>query len=182
MPALEVRDLHKSFGGVPVLRGVSLSLLPGQVTGLAGENGAGKSTLMKIATGQLRQDSGEVLIEGEVVSHPDPLQVRKLGVAIVPQELAPYPDLMVYENLFIGRELRGRAGLLDRRAMVAQARTMLSELGVDVDPSTRMNRLSVALTQIVEIAKATTWGAKVLFLDEPTSSIPDREVEKLLGE
>jgi len=178
-PALEVRDLQKSFGGVPVLRGVSLSLFPGQVTGLAGENGAGKSTLMKIATGQLRQDGGAVLIDGEVVSHPDPLHVRKLGVAIVPQELAPYPDLTVYENLFVGRELRNRAGMLDRRAMVAQARTMLSELGVDVEPTTRMNRLSVALTQIVEIAKATTWGAKVLFLDEPTSSIPDREVDRL---
>ena len=113
-PALEVRDLQKRFGGVPVLSGVCLSLFPGQVTGLAGENGAGKSTLMKIATGQLRQDGGEVLIDGEVVSHADPILVRKLGVAIVPQELAPYPDLMVYGNPFVGRERRGRAGLLGR--------------------------------------------------------------------
>ena len=177
--ALHVRDLHKGFGGVPVLRGVTFSLFPGQLTALAGENGAGKSTVMKIATGQLRQDSGEVRIGDHVLTHHDPLHVRKLGVAIVPQELAPYPDLTVYENLFVGRELRTKAGTLDRRAMVAQAREMLAVFDVDVDPRTRMNRLSVALTQIVEIAKATTWGAKVLFLDEPTSSIPDREVDRL---
>lgn len=178
-PALEVRGLHKAFGGVPVLRGVGFSLFPGTLTALAGENGAGKSTLMKIATGQVHQDAGDVLIDGHVLSHHDPLHVRKLGVAIVPQELAPYPDLTVYENLFVGRELRTKAGTLDRRAMVSEARKMLSVFDVDVDPRMRMNRLSVALTQIVEIAKATTWGAKVLLLDEPTSSIPDREVDRL---
>jgi ribose transport system ATP-binding protein len=178
-PALEVQDLHKAYGGVPVLRGVSFSLHPGTLVALAGENGAGKSTLMKIATGQVRPDAGQVLIDDQVLAHPDPLHVRKLGVAIVPQELAPYPDLTVYENLFVGREKRTAAGTLNRRAMIADAREMLAVFDVDVDPRTRMNRLSVALTQIVEIAKATTWGAKVLFLDEPTSSIPEREVDRL---
>ncbi|MEP6462911.1 MAG: sugar ABC transporter ATP-binding protein [Frankiaceae bacterium] len=178
-PALEMRGLYKSFGGVPVLRGVGFPVLAGQVIGLAGENGAGKSTLMKIATGQVRQDSGDVLIDGELLIRPDPVQVRHLGVAMVPQELSPYPDLTVYENLFVGRELRTRAGSLDRRAMVTRAGEMLSVFDVDVDPRTRMRLLSTALTQIVEIAKATTWGAKVLFLDEPTSSIPDREVGRL---
>ncbi|MGY1622892.1 sugar ABC transporter ATP-binding protein [Geodermatophilus sp. SYSU D00965] len=178
-PALEVRDLHKAFGGVPVLRGVSFSMHPGRLIALAGENGAGKSTLMKIATGQVRPDAGQVLINGQLLTHHDPLHVRKLGVAIVPQELAPYPDLTVYENLFVGRESRTPAGTLNRRAMIAEAREMLEVFDVDIDPRTRMNRLSVALTQIVEIAKATTWGAKVLFLDEPTSSIPEREVDRL---
>jgi len=179
MPALEVRDLEKAFGGVPVLRGVSFSLHPGTLVALAGENGAGKSTLMKIATGQLRQDAGEVLLNGEVATHLDPAHARRMGVAIVPQELAPYPDLTVYENLFVGRELRTRAGMLNRRRMIDEARRMLRVFDVDIDPRTPMNRLSVALTQIVEIAKATTWGATVLFLDEPTSSIPDREVDRL---
>ncbi len=179
--ALEVRDLEKSFGGVPVLRGVSFALMPGRVTALVGENGAGKSTAMKIATGQLRTDAGEVLVAGEPITHPDPLQMRRLGVTIIPQELAPYPDLTVYENLFVGRELHTRTRSLNRRAMVEQAREMLAVFGVDVDPHTRMRDLSVALTQIVEIAKATTWGAKVLFLDEPSSSIPEQEVTRLHG-
>jgi ribose transport system ATP-binding protein len=178
-PALEVRDLHKTFGGVPVLLGVGFSVLPGRVTGLAGENGAGKSTLMKIVSGQYQQDTGQVVVRGQELLHADPIHARALGVGIVPQELAPYPDLTVYENLFVGRELHGRAGLLDHRAMVRQAREMLAVYEVDVDPRTRMGRLSVALTQIVEIAKATTWGAKVLLLDEPTSSIPEREVSRL---
>jgi ribose transport system ATP-binding protein len=178
-PALEVQDLQKAYGGVPVLRGVSFALHPGRLVALAGENGAGKSTLMKIATGQVRPDAGQVLVDGQVLAHPDPLHVRKLGVSIVPQELAPYPDLTVYENLFVGREKRTPAGTLNRRGMIAEAREMLAVFDVDVDPRTRMNRLSVALTQIVEIAKATTWGAKVLFLDEPTSSIPEREVDRL---
>jgi ribose transport system ATP-binding protein len=179
VPALEVRDLQKAFGGVPVLRGVSFALHSGALVALAGENGAGKSTLMKIATGQLRQDAGQVLVNGEAITHLDPLQARRMGVSIVPQELAPYPDLTVYENLFVGRELRTRTGTLDRRGMVHEARRMLEVFDVDIDPRMPMNRLSVALTQIVEIAKATTWGAKVLFLDEPTSSIPDREVDRL---
>ncbi|GEP33981.1 sugar ABC transporter [Nocardioides szechwanensis] len=179
VPALEVRDLVKGFGGVPVLRGLSFELRAGRVVALVGENGAGKSTAMKIATGQLRADSGQVYVAGELLSQPDPMQLRKLGVTIIPQELAPYPDLTVYENLFVGRELRTRLGTLDRREMVAEARKMLAVFDVDIDPHLRMGRMSVALTQIVEIAKATTWGAKVLFLDEPSSSIPEREVARL---
>ncbi len=179
--ALEVRELEKGFGGVPVLKGTSLTVAAGTLTVLAGENGAGKSTLMKIVTGQLRQDAGEVHVDGRRLERADPQHARALGVGIVPQELAPYPELTVYENLFVGRELRTRGGLLDRRAMVARSREMLATFGVDVDPRTRLERLSVALTQIVEIAKATTWGARVLLLDEPTSAIPDREVERLYG-
>ncbi|HEY5857438.1 MAG TPA: sugar ABC transporter ATP-binding protein [Aldersonia sp.] len=178
-PALEVRNLAKSFGAVPVLRDVSFSVEPGRLTVLAGENGAGKSTLMKIVTGQLRRDRGEVLIDGAPVDHPDPAQARALGVGIVPQELAPYPDMLVYENLFVGRELRTTGGLLNRRAMITQARAMLEVFGVEIDPKSPMRHLSVALTQLVEIAKATTWGARILLLDEPTSAIPEREVDRL---
>ncbi|MCW2913782.1 MAG: transporter related [Actinomycetia bacterium] len=177
--ALECRDLAKAFGGVPVLKGVSLSLEAGSVTALAGENGAGKSTMMKIASGQVKPDRGQVLIGGEALSQADPRAAHRQGVAIVPQELAPIMDMKVYENLFIGRELRGRAGLLDRRAMAREAREILDVFGVEIDPQATMRKLSVGLRQLVEIAKCTSGGAKVLLLDEPSSAISDREVERL---
>ncbi|OZM82765.1 sugar ABC transporter ATP-binding protein [Pseudonocardia sp. MH-G8] len=178
---LECRGLVKAFGGVPVLKGVSLALDPGTVTALAGENGAGKSTLMKIVSGLVRPDTGEVLVAGRPLHRADPREARGLGVAIVPQELAPISDMTVYENLFLGRELRTRVGLLDRRRMAAQAREMLAVFDVDIDPATPMRRLGVALCQLVEIVKNSSWGARVLLLDEPTSAIPEREVDRLYG-
>jgi ribose transport system ATP-binding protein len=177
--ALQARELRKSFGGIPVLRGVSLALRPGTVTALAGENGAGKSTLMKIVSGQLRQDAGEVLVDGEQLRRADPRDARALGVGIVPQELAPILDMTVYENLFVGRELRRRSGLLDRKRMAAKARELLDVFEVDIDPHAPMQRLTVALRQIVEIVKNTTAGARVVLLDEPTSAISKQEVERL---
>jgi len=177
--ALHVSHVAKGFGGVPVLRDISFDLHPGELTVLAGENGAGKSTLMKIITGQLKADAGEVSVAGVPLHHADPKLARSLGVGIVPQELAPYPEMTVYENLFVGRELRTRFGTLDRREMARQARQMLETFDADIDPRRRMGDLSIALIQLVEVAKATTWGAKVLLLDEPTSAIPDREVERL---
>lgn len=179
VPAIAVRGIQKSYGGVVVLKPTSFSVAPGHVTALAGENGAGKSTILKIISGQVRPDQGEVLIGGEPLTHADPVAARRLGVAIVPQELAPYPDLAIYENIFVGREIRNRAGLLDRRTMARQAREMLDVFELDIDPTLKMNQLSVALIQIVEIAKATTWGARVLLFDEPTSAIPDHEVSRL---
>jgi len=175
----ECRDLTKAFGGVPVLKGISLALEAGTVTALAGENGAGKSTMMKIASGQLRADRGEVLIEGEPLAHGDAHAAHRQGVAIVPQELASIMEMKVYENLFVGRELRSRTGLLDRRAMIRRAAERLEVFGVDIDPQASMRSLSVGLRQLVEIAKSSSGGARVLMLDEPTSAISDREVERL---
>ncbi|WP_405927279.1 sugar ABC transporter ATP-binding protein [Streptomyces sp. NBC_00035] len=179
--ALECRGLVKAFGGISVLRGVSLTLEPGTVTALAGENGAGKSTLMKIVSGQVRPDAGDVFVAGEALRHADARIARELGVGIVPQELAPILDMTVYENLFAGRELKRRSGLLDRRRMAARAREMLEVFGVDIDPQAPMRRLTVALRQIVEITKTTSWGARVVLLDEPTSAISGHEVERLYG-
>jgi ribose transport system ATP-binding protein len=179
--SLECRELTKSFGGLPVLRGVSLRLEPGTVTVLAGENGAGKSTLLKIASGQLRADEGEVLVGGEPLAAGDVNAARAAGIGIVPQELAPIPDLSIYENLFVGRELRTRIGMLDRRRMIKGAQDMLTVFGIDLDPRVKMRRLSVGMTQLVEIVKNTSWGARTVFLDEPTSAIPDREVERLFA-
>ncbi|MDO8880393.1 MAG: sugar ABC transporter ATP-binding protein [Coriobacteriia bacterium] len=178
-PALTVRGVSKSYGGVTVLHSASLTVPAGHVMALAGENGAGKSTLLKIVSGQVRPDSGEVHVYGTQLTQHDPISARRLGVAIVPQELAPYPDLTIYENIFVGREIRNRAGVLDRPEMAKQAREMLDVFELDIDSRWQMNRLSVALVQIVEIAKATTWGARVLLLDEPTSAIPDHEVGRL---
>ncbi|HEY5879895.1 MAG TPA: sugar ABC transporter ATP-binding protein [Nakamurella sp.] len=177
--ALSCRDLAKGFGGVPVLKGVSFDLQPGTVTALAGENGAGKSTLMKIASGIVDPDRGQVTIEGHDLTRADPRLARHLGVSIIPQELAPIQDMTVYENLFLGREIRNRAGLLNRTAMIKQARTMLEVFDVDLDPRTKMRRLSVAVSQIVEIVKGASGGARVLLFDEPTSAIPEREVARL---
>jgi ribose transport system ATP-binding protein len=177
--AIQVLDAQKSYGGIPVLGGVSFNIPAGHIVALAGENGAGKSTLMKIISGQVKADAGDVFVFGEKLIQGDPRISRRAGISIVPQELAPYADLTVYENLFVGREIRNRLGLLNRNEMAKQATSMLEVFGVEIDPKVKMNRLSVALTQIVEIAKATSWGARILLLDEPTSAIPEREVAQL---
>ena len=179
-PMLWCSGVHMSFGGVPVLRDVSIRLEPGTVTALAGENGAGKSTLMKIASGQYRPDSGRVEVRGEPLPAGRTQAAYALGVAIVPQELASIPEMMVYENLFVGREIKNRLGLLNRSAMIAIARTQLQSFGLEIDPRVRMGTLPVGVRQIVEIIKATERGARVLLLDEPTSAIARREVALLV--
>jgi ribose transport system ATP-binding protein len=179
--ALACRGIAKAFGGVPVLKDVSLALEPGTITALAGENGAGKSTFMKVAAGQVRADRGEVDVHGRPLAAADPRAAHALGVAIVPQELAPILDMRVYENLFVGRELRGRLGTLDRRRMADEARDALAVFGLDIDVQARMRDMSVALRQMVEIVKCTSRGARVLLLDEPTSAIAEREAERLFG-
>jgi len=178
VPALECLEINKGFAGVPVLKGINLALDPGTVTALAGENGAGKSTLMKIASGQYRADSGGVSVAGEQLPVGNPQAANQFGVAIVPQELASIPDMTVYENLFVGRELR-RGGFLRRNAMKAEAQAMLGRFGLDLSPDVLMGSLPVGIRQIIEIAKATTRGAKVLLLDEPTSAIAEKEVGRL---
>lgn len=181
VPTFECYDLRKEFGGIPVLKGISLSLMAGTITALVGENGAGKSTLMKIASGQYRPDGGSVRVRGESLSAGNAQAAYRLGVAIVPQELASVLDMTVYENLFIGRELRSKFGTLKRRAMIERTRENLAVFGVDVEPTALMRSLAVGLRQIVEIVKATNTGARVLLLDEPSSAISEHEVERLVG-
>ena len=175
---LECTDIHKSFGGVPVLKGISLQLEPGTVTALAGENGAGKSTLMKIISGQYSADHGEVSVKGATLAPGNTRDAVRHGVAIVPQELASIEDMTVYENLFVGRELK-RGPFLNRRAMIAEAKETLAVFDVGISPTARMGSLPVGLRQIVEIVKAARTGAQVVMLDEPTSAISEREVEGL---
>jgi ribose transport system ATP-binding protein len=175
---LECSGITKSFGGVPILKGVTLRLEPGTVTALAGENGAGKSTLMKIISGQYSADEGTVSVHGSTLTPGSPRDAVRHGVAIVPQELASIEDMTVYENLFVGRELR-RGPFLNRRAMIAEARETLGLFDVAISPTARMGSLPVGLRQIVEIVKAARTGARVMMLDEPTSAISEREVEGL---
>jgi len=175
---LECSDIEKSFGGVPVLTGITLNLEPGTVTALAGENGAGKSTLMKIVSGQYTADHGTVTVQGHALTSGNTKDAVKHGVAIVPQELASIEDMTVYENLFVGREIR-IGPFLNRRAMIDEARDALGVFGVDISPTARMGSLPVGLRQIVEIVKAARTGARVVMLDEPTSAISEREVEGL---
>jgi ribose transport system ATP-binding protein len=175
---LECQNLSKGFGGIPVLKDVSLALEHGTVTALAGENGAGKSTLMKIASGQYRADAGTVSVDGAELHAGNMAEAHRQGVAIVPQELASIPDMTVYENLFVGQETK-RLGFLDRRAMIRQAQEALRDFHVDIKVTARMRSLPVGLQQIVEIVKAARTGAKVLLLDEPSSAISEREVEGL---
>jgi len=175
---LECSGITKSFGGVPILKGVTLRLEPGTVTALAGENGAGKSTLMKIISGQYTADDGTVSVRGSALTPGNPRDAVRHGVAIVPQELASIEDMTVYENLFVGRELR-RGPFLNRRAMIAEARKTLGLFDVAISPTARMGSLPVGLRQIVEIVKAARTGARVVMLDEPTSAISEREVEGL---
>ncbi|BCI53412.1 sugar ABC transporter [Mycolicibacterium litorale] len=175
---LECADIEKAFHGVPVLKGITLHLEPGTVTALAGENGAGKSTLMKIISGQYTADRGVVTVRGNELTAGSTKDAVKHGVAIVPQELASIEDMTVYENLFVGRELK-RGPFLNRRAMIDEARDALAVFGVNIEPTARMGSLPVGLRQIVEIVKAARTGAQVVMLDEPTSAISEREVEGL---
>ena len=179
MASIICNDIVKGFGGVPVLKGISVTFEPGTVTVLVGENGAGKSTLIKIIAGLETADSGEVFLDDKPLMKGDPRLANLQGIRLVPQELAPIPDMTVYENLFIGRELHTKAGLLDRKRMIREAKELLLSFDVDIDPLTPARRLSVTMLQLVEIVKATSEGATALLLDEPTSAIPDREIEGL---
>jgi ABC-type sugar transport system ATPase subunit len=178
-PVLTVRGLTKSFVGNLVLQDADLELLPGQVLGLVGENGAGKSTLMKILAGVHQADEGTVEIGGEQVSFSHPVQAQQAGLSTVFQEFNLLPERSVAENIWLGREPR-RRGLVDTRAMNAATDELLTGLGITGLRATRRVRsLSVAEQQVVEIAKAVSFDARIIQMDEPTAALADHEVELL---
>jgi inositol transport system ATP-binding protein len=180
-PALEVRGLHKQFPGVKALDGVQLRVERSEVHALLGENGAGKSTLLKILSAAQAADQGECLLEGRLLDPADtPLARQKLGLVTIYQEFNLLPFMSVAENLYIGREPT-RRGLIDWKRMRAQARAVLSDLGLDVDPEIEVRWLSVAQQQMVEIARAMTQSAKLIIMDEPTAALSSREVDVLHG-
>lgn len=177
-PILRLHRVTKRFPGVTAVEDVDLDVRPGEVHVLAGENGAGKSTLMKLLTQVEQPSSGHIEMAGHPVSARGPGHARKLGIAMVYQELALAPHLSVAENLLLGDE-PGRAGYVSRRAQVRAARALLERVGLAVDPDRLVARLSVAAQQRVELAKALAVDAKVLILDEPTASLSEQEAEEL---
>jgi ribose transport system ATP-binding protein len=181
VPVLQLRDIQKRFPGVHALRGVSLDVHAGEVVALLGENGAGKSTLMKIAGGIEQPDSGDVLVEGARVLMRDVQTATALGLAFIHQELNLLDNLDVAGNVLLGREpTRGGAlRLIDRAKMRRAVRPYLDQLGLDVSPDTPMAALSIAQQQLVEIAKALSLDARLLIMDEPTSSLTLAETARL---
>ncbi|WP_217181679.1 sugar ABC transporter ATP-binding protein [Streptomyces sp. AC495_CC817] len=177
-PILKVEGVSKGFPGVQALKAVDLEVRAGEVMVLVGENGAGKSTLMKILSGIYTKDEGRILVDGEEVELTSPLQAQQLGITIIHQELNLMPDLTVAQNIFIGREPR-RAGVLSERKLNAEAGALLRRLDIRLDPRRPVGELTVAEQQMVEIAKALSFDARVLIMDEPTSALTDAEVETL---
>jgi ribose transport system ATP-binding protein len=178
-PLVRMTGIAKAFSGVAVLDDVSFDLQAGETHALLGGNGAGKSTLMKILEGVYRPDRGTVEIDGERVELRSPQVARIHGVAMIFQELSLVPTLTVAQNIYLTREPRTRGGLLDDRTLERQARVLLAELGVDIDPRAEVRRLGAASMQLVEIAKALSQNARVLIMDEPTASLARNEVEAL---
>ncbi len=177
-PILRVEGISKGFPGVQALKGVHLEVHAGEVLVLVGENGAGKSTLMKILSGIYTKDEGTISFDGREVELTGPLQAQELGVTIIHQELNMMPDLTVAQNIYIGREPKN-GPFLSERKLNAAAAELLQRLGIDLDPRARVGELTVAEQQMVEIAKALSFNARVLIMDEPTSALTDSEVETL---
>lgn len=176
---LEMKNIHKKFPGVYALRGVELALHAGEVLAIVGENGAGKSTLINVLGGIHKRDQGEILIDGELVDIKDVLDARAAGISIIHQELVLVPYLSAAENIFINREPRNRAGLIDYKKMYRDAREFIDELGLDIPADVPVMGMTIAQQQMVEIVKAVSFNARIIVMDEPTSSISDKEVEAL---
>jgi len=177
---LQARGLGKRFAGVAALEGADLVLRAGEVHALMGQNGAGKSTLIKLLTGVIRPDSGEMWVNGQAVSPSSPAEAQNLGISTVYQEVNLCPNLSVAENIVGGRYPRRRwTGAIDWNAVYAQARDVLAGLHLDIDPKRPLSDFPVAVQQMVAIARALSVSAKVLILDEPTSSLDEREVQEL---
>ncbi|MFN8492835.1 MAG: sugar ABC transporter ATP-binding protein [Caldilineaceae bacterium] len=176
---LVMENISKAFPGVKALSDVQLTVHRGTVHALMGENGAGKSTLMKVLIGMYTLDSGTITFQGKPVQIPDTETALKLGISMIHQELSPVPYMTVAENIFLGREPLGRFGLIDKRKLIADTQALLDRLEIKLNPTTLMKNLSVASTQMVEIAKAISYDASLIIMDEPTSAITEREVDHL---
>lgn len=178
---VRMTSIDKFFPGVHALKSASFDLAPGEVHALMGENGAGKSTMMKVLSGIYAPDGGTVEVEGAQVRINGPRAAQSLGIGIIHQELALMPDLTVAQNIFIGREPRGRFGTLDEGALNTGAAALFAEMHVDMDPTTEVRGLTIARQQMVEIAKALSFRSRILIMDEPTAALNDAETAELFA-
>ena len=172
---LVMKNINKSFPGVRALKDVSLSLQRGEVRALIGENGAGKSTLMKILSGVYQADSGQIFWEGKETKIHSTTEAADMGISIIYQELNLMPNMSILENIFLGREYKKARFLMDFKKAAQEARVYADMVGLNLDVHTLVQDLSIAQRQMVEVAKALSMHAKLIVMDEPTSSLTDRE-------
>ncbi|MEH6943346.1 sugar ABC transporter ATP-binding protein [Bacillus sp. JJ722] len=176
---ITMKGIHKSFGTNQVLTGVDFELLPGEVHALMGENGAGKSTMMNVLTGLHKRDQGTIEINGVEKYFSNPKEAEKNGIAFIHQELHVWPEMTVLENLFIGKELKSKFGLLKTKEMKALAEEQFKKLSVTISLDQLAGKCSVGEQQMIEIAKALMTNAEVIIMDEPTAALTEREIVKL---
>jgi ABC-type sugar transport system ATPase subunit len=176
---IQADGVHKRYGGVHALRGAGLSVYPGEVHALVGENGSGKSTLLKILSGQVQPDDGSIMLAGRPMIVRNPTDALRQGIATVTQETTLALDLSIAENVFLGHRMAARRGFIDWRRTRGMARQALARLDLNLDPGTVVRRLRPDQQQMVEIARALSIDARVLILDEPTSSLTDDEVKSM---
>jgi ABC-type sugar transport system ATPase subunit len=178
---LELKGISKRFPGTLALDGVNLSVYSGEVLGIIGENGAGKSTLMNIASGVFPDYEGAIFVEGRKADIRSPMDSKMLGIVTIHQELSLFANLDIGRNIFMGNELRRNGAFLDKTAMYSRAQELCSRLGLSINPRTLVKDLTVAQKQMVEIARALSYNARLIIMDEPTSSLSAPEIDILGG-
>ena len=176
---LEMRDICKAFETNVVLKNVQFSLNAGEICALLGENGAGKSTLMNILGGVFQPDSGELFLDGKPVTFHNPAESLGSGIAFIHQELNLINDLPVYENMFIGREIKKKNGLLDAERMCKETQAVFDRMNLVMDPKIMVRDLDSSYKQIVEITRALMMKASIIIMDEPTTSLTGPEIERV---
>ncbi len=182
-PVLELKNIVKTFPGVLALSGINFDLMPGEIHAICGENGAGKSTLMKVVSGVYKQNEGEIFLNGEKQDFNSPLESYRKGVSIIYQETSLFEEMTVLENIFLGHEEQkktfGIIPVIDYKKMAEDAKKIFERLNSSIDVNVKIKTLGMAQKQMIEIAKALTFDAKILILDEPTASLTQREVDAL---
>lgn len=182
---LEAKGIDKSFSGVAVLKKAELHIRSGELHAIMGENGAGKSTLMKIIMGIYTRDAGTVILDGKEVEFKSAREALDAGISMIHQELSPIPEMTVAENVFLGREQRAIKGLpfVDKRELNRNTQALLDEYDLSeyITPTMKMKNLNIAQIQMMEIIKAVSYQSKVIIMDEPTSSLSEKETETLFG-
>lgn len=176
---LQMKDIKKTFPGVMALKGVDFNVGYGEIHALIGENGAGKSTLMKCLLGIYPPTSGEIYFDGRLIENYNVAEALNLGISMIHQELNPILYRSIMENIWSGREPLNKFGLVDHKKMYEMTKELLKEIELDEDPLTLAANLTVAKLQLIEIAKAISYNAKLIIMDEPTSALPSKEVEAL---